>query len=138
MIVISHKPIFFVVACSIGVGCFAAPSNVDKCPAESLDSQGIYQCSKEVFNQADGKLNVAYKELISKISSDYKAHPSLGSKLKSHLTKSQRAWILLRDENCAIESFVTPHGTIAFEITKNFCIARESNVRTEYLRNLTW
>lgn len=135
MIIISHKPIFFVVACSIGVGCFAAPSNADKCPA---DSQGIYQCSKEIFNQADGKLNIAYNELISKISSDYEADPSLGSKLKSHLTKSQRAWILLRDENCAIESFVTPQGTMAFETTKNFCFARESNVRSEYLNGLTW
>lgn len=108
----------------------------DTCSLDSLDGQGVYECSKKKSKDADMALNEAYRELNEKVSADYKVDPILGHKLESHIKKSQRAWLLLRDENCAIESFVTPSGTQAFETTVNNCIARESYLRANYLRGL--
>ncbi|VVO35548.1 lysozyme inhibitor LprI family protein [Pseudomonas fluorescens] len=116
--------------------CYAESSLLDVCSPEVVDSQGVYECSKKKSKEADLELNNAYRELNDKVSVDYKADPLLGDELKSHIKKSQRAWIVLRDENCAIESFVTPSGTQAFETSMNYCIARESILRVRYLRGL--
>jgi uncharacterized protein YecT (DUF1311 family) len=116
--------------------CYAESSFLGVCSPEVVDSQGVYECSKKKSKEADLDLNNAYRELNDKVSMDYKADPLLGDQLKSHIKKSQRAWIVLRDENCAIESFVTPSGTQAFKTTMNYCIARESILRTTYIRGL--
>lgn len=122
----------FFVSCT----CYSEPSRPIFCSDESAGSQRVYECSKLISADADGQLNSAYKSLSNKVDADYKSDPLLGSSLKEHIKRSQRAWINLRDENCAIESFMIVAGTQAFETTKNFCMARESIKRTQYLNDL--
>jgi uncharacterized protein YecT (DUF1311 family) len=110
------------------------PSGV--CSYEGLSSQEIYECSKYAAIEADKIINDVYRELIEKVSRDYRADPDLGGKLIAHIKKSQRAWETLRDENCAVESFVALPGTQAFESTTNYCLAKQSTDRAVYLNNL--
>lgn len=106
------------------------------CALEQMESQQIYECSKRAATDSDEALNSAYKKLNQQITADYKGDPIQGKKLLDHIIKSQRIWIDLRDENCAIENFLISPGTQAFDTTRNFCFARESTERTEYLQGL--
>jgi uncharacterized protein YecT (DUF1311 family) len=115
--------------------CYAEFSVSGTCSTE-LDSQKIYECSKRKRLDADVELNKVYSELNEKLTQDYKVDSKLGEKLKSHIKKSQRAWLIVRDENCAIESFIAAPGTQAFETKMNYCLANESFIRAKYLVDL--
>ncbi|WP_166365223.1 lysozyme inhibitor LprI family protein [Pseudomonas akapageensis] len=116
--------------------CFADSAPPERCSSGGLDSQDIYDCSKLRIEAADKELNSTYKDLNSRVSTEYRADAPLGEKLKEHIKTSQIAWIKLRDSNCAVESFVISRETQAFETTKNNCLARETIGRTHYLKNL--
>ncbi|WP_281290840.1 lysozyme inhibitor LprI family protein [Pigmentiphaga aceris] len=106
------------------------------CADSDMNNQQIYECSRQKIIDADAELNRSYKMLNDSISSGYKADPKLGNELLEHVKKSQRAWITVRDENCAIESFVITPSTPAFAATRNLCLARESFARSRYLKEL--
>lgn len=120
----------------VSYACYAESPQPVFCSDIGTDSQGIYECSKRKNTDADIQLNSTYKALNNKIDTEYKIDPMLGASLKEHIKKSQRAWIILRNENCAIESFMVDPGTQAFETTKNFCMARQSIERIHYLNDL--
>lgn len=46
------------------------------------------------------------------------ADQKIGKELTDKIKKSQRAWIILRDSNCEIESHEIETGTSAYEVTK--------------------
>ncbi|NWC91943.1 MULTISPECIES: lysozyme inhibitor LprI family protein [unclassified Pseudomonas] len=116
--------------------CHAEPAPDEPCSPINMDSQAVYECSKLKVKSADTAINKAYKELNKQIDFDYGTDPLLGEKLKGHIKQSQRAWIKLRDENCTIESFIISPESQAFEAIKNYCLARESDSRSEYLKSL--
>lgn len=106
--------------------------------ASVVDSQTVYECSKRRADDSDLELNRAYKELVDRVISAYKADPRLGDELLSRIKASQRIWIKLRDGSCSIETFIIAVDTQAFETTKNNCLARASTERAHYLKNLSF
>jgi len=122
----------------ISVGCHAASSSPVMCADSDMNNQQIYECSRQKIIDADAELNRSYQALSDRISKAYTADTQLGNELKAHVTKSQRAWITVRDENCLIESFVISRGTPAHEATKNLCLARESLDRSRYLKDVAF
>ncbi|NWE13867.1 lysozyme inhibitor LprI family protein [Pseudomonas yamanorum] len=116
--------------------CHAEPAPDEVCSSINMDSRAVYECSKLKVKSSDIAINKTYKELNERIDFDYSSDALLGEKLKGHIKQSQRAWIKLRDENCAIESFIISPDSQAFETTNNYCFARESYSRSEYLKNL--
>ncbi|VVO36410.1 lysozyme inhibitor LprI family protein [Pseudomonas fluorescens] len=127
----------FIVVMLFGFGvCYADSVYPDLCLSGGMDSQDVYECSKYKVEGAGKVLNDIYKDLNNRISIEYKADPKLGEELREYIKKSQRAWINLRDANCAIESFVISPETQAFETIRNNCVARESIERARYLKSL--
>lgn len=58
----------------------------------------------------------------------------MGEELEGRLRASQRAWLVSRDANCLLEVFFVEKEKIAFEVTRNNCVYRESSQRIEYLK----
>jgi len=113
----------------------AAKDKPDNCNTTNI-SQAIFECSQFRLSESDKKLNENYKSINDQITRTYKENPKLGEDLKSKTKRSQLTWLKLREENCAIESFIIETGTQAFETTKNNCIARENEERSSYLFKL--
>ncbi len=96
-------------------------------------SRQVDACAKLAKESADANLNASYKQLISRVKSQYQADPALGENFMAKLKDSQRAWLKLRDANCALEAFEIDVGQPAYLTTVNNCIARMSLERSGYL-----
>lgn len=48
-------------------------------------------CSEAAKKAADAQLNVSYKQLMSRLKSDYRADPALGAEYAAKVKESQRA-----------------------------------------------
>src|SRR3990167_55940 len=108
-----------------------------KNPCDSVEhSQQILECSIQNKTKADNKLNEEYRTLTKRINSQYQANKTLGTEYISTKKNSQRAWIKLRDTNCALEAFEIETGSQAHTTTINQCIARMSSERTQYLKGI--
>ncbi|GGJ98743.1 lysozyme inhibitor LprI family protein [Pseudomonas matsuisoli] len=96
-------------------------------------SQQFLECSLERKEESDKKLNFAYRRLIKNIKTQYSNNSNSLAEYLSKIKNSQRAWITLRNENCALESFEIEEQSQAHVTTLNNCEARMSKERTEYL-----
>ncbi|PCF96543.1 lysozyme inhibitor LprI family protein [Vreelandella nigrificans] len=83
----------------------------------------LTQCTAQVYQEADGELNEAYQELISKLSQSS----------SDQLRAAQRAWIAFRDAECAYESSAVEGGS-AQPMVRNGCLTALTKQRTERLR----
>ncbi|TVP42524.1 MAG: DUF1311 domain-containing protein [Halomonas sp.] len=83
----------------------------------------LTQCTAQTYQTADGELNAAYQELISKLSQSS----------RDQLRAAQRAWIVFRDAECAYESSAVEGGS-AQPMVRNGCLTALTKQRTERLR----
>lgn len=90
-------------------------------------------CSEAEKKAADAQLNLSYKQLMSRLESDYRTDPALGAEYAAKVKESQRAWLKLRDANCPLEAFEIETGMPAHVVAVNSCIARMSRERSAYL-----
>ncbi|MBK5526739.1 DUF1311 domain-containing protein [Pseudomonas sp. TH06] len=90
-------------------------------------------CSEAAKKAADAQLNVSYKQLMTRLESDYRTDPALGAEYAAKVKESQRAWLKLRDANCPLEAFEIEVGKPAYVAVSNLCIARMSRERSAYL-----
>jgi uncharacterized protein YecT (DUF1311 family) len=90
-------------------------------------------CSEAAKKAADAQLNVSYKQLMTRLESDYRTDPALGAEYAAKVKESQRAWLKLRDANCPLEAFEIETGMPAHVFAVNSCIARMSRERSAYL-----
>ncbi|MEG0118772.1 MAG: lysozyme inhibitor LprI family protein, partial [Pseudomonas sp.] len=93
----------------------------------------MVSCSEAAKKAADAQLNVSYKQLMTRLESDYRADPALGAEYAAKVKESQRAWLKLRDANCPLEAFEIEVGKPAYVAVSNLCIARMSRERSAYL-----
>ncbi|MBX8529510.1 DUF1311 domain-containing protein [Pseudomonas cichorii] len=100
---------------------------------EASNSQEIDACAKLAKNSADANLNSSYKKLITRIKSQYAVDVKVGDDFTNKLKESQRAWLKLRDTNCALEAFEIEVGQPAYLTTVNNCVAKMSLERSGYL-----
>jgi len=96
-------------------------------------SQQVDICAKQAKESADSNLNVSYQKLIKRVASQYRVDSALRDDYMQKLKESQRAWLKLRDTNCALEAFEVEVGQPAYVTTVNNCIARMSLERSIYL-----
>nr|WP_189684896.1 lysozyme inhibitor LprI family protein [Pseudomonas sp. SWRI99] len=90
-------------------------------------------CSEAEKKAADAQLNLSYKQLMSRLESDYRTDPALGAEYAAKVKESQCAWLKLRDANCPLEAFEIETGMPAHVVAVNSCIARMSRERSAYL-----
>ncbi|WP_050550359.1 lysozyme inhibitor LprI family protein [Pseudomonas sp. GM60] len=96
-------------------------------------SQQVDVCAKQAKESADANLNVSYQRLIKRVGSQYQVDATLRDEFMKKLKESQRAWLKLRDTNCALEAFEIEVGQPAYVTTVNNCVARMSLDRSVYL-----
>ncbi|WP_249384209.1 MULTISPECIES: lysozyme inhibitor LprI family protein [Pseudomonas] len=111
---------------------FSAAYAQDDC-SHVTSSLEMVPCSEAAKKAADAQLNVSYKQLMSRLESDYRADPALGVEYAAKVKESQRAWLKLRDANCPLEAFEIETGMPAHVFAINSCIARMSRERSAYL-----
>lgn len=104
----------------------------DDCSEISSSSQ-VVPCSEAAKNSADSQLNTSYHQLMARLESQYSVDPKLGAEYSAQVKESQRAWIKLRDTNCAVEAFEIEVGKPAYVAVVNNCIAKMSRERSAYL-----
>jgi uncharacterized protein YecT (DUF1311 family) len=114
----------------------ASSSSLEECLSKEVLSGGGYECSKFRLKNSDYKMNRIYSGLITAIGLEYRPDPELGKKLVTHIKNSQRAWLVVRDENCLVEAFVIDPAKQAYEEIRNNCLARETESRSDYLEGL--
>ena len=100
---------------------------------ETSASQQVDVCAKLAKDSADADLNSSYKKLLDRVKTQYQADRNIGDSFIAKLKESQRAWLKLRDANCALEAFEIEVGQPAYVTTVNNCIAKMSLERTSYL-----
>lgn len=86
---------------------------------------GMKRCSAREAEAWDALLNSEYQQVIG----------NLDGKAEEKLRAAQRAWLTMRDNDCAIPFEVYAGGTIAGVIAAN-CLMERTAVRTLQLRDL--
>ena len=104
----------------------------DEC-SEITSSLQVVPCSEAAKKTADSQLNTSYHQLMARLESQYLVDPKLGEEYSAMVKESQRAWIKLRDTNCAVEAFEIEAGKPAYVGVVNNCIASMSQERSAYL-----
>jgi uncharacterized protein YecT (DUF1311 family) len=104
----------------------------DEC-SEITSSLQVVPCSEAAKKTADSQLNTSYHQLMARLDSQYLVDPKLGEEYSAMVKESQRAWIKLRDTNCAVEAFEIEAGKPAYVGVVNNCIASMSQERSAYL-----
>jgi len=85
----------------------------DDC-SEITSNLQVVPCSEAAKKTADNQLNTSYHQLMARLESQYLADPKLGEEYSATVKESQRAWIKLRDTNCAVEAFEIEAGKPAY------------------------
>lgn len=73
------------------------------CASSAKSNQGMKECAAQAWVEADGVLNVVYKELRASISS---------KEVTTRLVTAQRTWITYRDQNCRLQAANAIGGTM--------------------------
>jgi uncharacterized protein YecT (DUF1311 family) len=95
------------------------------CMAKSGDTTaGMIECVDAEFMRQDGRLNKAYKALVT----------NLTDARKTQLQKAQRIWITYRDANCGF--YNDPDGGSMARVSANNCMLTMTTERASELESL--
>lgn len=109
---------------ALALDCAAATSTVD-----------IVECANQNLAGAHARLNHAYKNAFSRISSsDYDAEIKI--KFRKALQEAQRKWIAFRDSECELASFKDYKGTIS-SIIRIGCLESMTSARVSELNKIS-
>lgn len=78
----------------------AAPSSSKLCNDPNFATPQINACMEKAADDADHKLNVAYKKALAVIDGDGDRTADQKAHWRAQLTAAQRAWIAFRDADC--------------------------------------
>ncbi|PZX01905.1 uncharacterized protein YecT (DUF1311 family) [Pseudomonas sp. 478] len=104
--------------------------------AEDCQEVNIDGCAEIAMKAADSRLNTRYHELMARLETQYQGDLELGAAYAAKVKESQRAWIKLRDANCAVEAFEIETSKLAHVTVVSNCIARMSQERSDYLSKI--
>jgi uncharacterized protein YecT (DUF1311 family) len=121
--------ILIIVSLFLALSSFAQ-ERVKKDPCEKANESGVtvelVECSLKKLAAADGELNKAYRQLMSRLGD---------KKWAEKLRAAQQAWIKYRDANCDYVSEFSGGGSaVTFEY--NFCLADMTTARTKELQEM--
>lgn len=97
------------------------------------ESMAILPCTEEEQIKADSRLNSSYQFARERIGRGNQSDPDFVEVYLDKLRDSQRTWIKLRDENCALESFDFDRGSVLDQVVTNLCNAGMSHERAIFL-----
>lgn len=107
--------------CLLEILVVSSPSMADPCDDAQSQSQ-LNRCEALNFQNADAKLNTAYKKLVA----------GQDALMKQKLVKAQRLWIQFRDANCDYERGGMDGGSASPMIYFG-CLAYTTKARTKTL-----
>jgi uncharacterized protein YecT (DUF1311 family) len=99
------------------------------CRDISISAQ-VDQCAERAMKEADSQLNSHYHQLIARLETQYHSEWELGAAYLARVKEAQRAWVKLRDANCAVGAFEIETDNPAYATAVNNCITRMSQVRS--------
>lgn len=106
----------------VPAGLRAQPS---ACLDEARTQLDMNACAADELGLADSVLNAVYARVVAQVDSVQ----------LPLLREAQRAWIRLRDADCALEAAEFGGGSIR-PMIEMLCLAQETRRRTQYLRRL--
>lgn len=106
----------------VPAGLRAQPS---ACTDEARTQLDMNACAADDLGRADSVLNAVYGQVVAEMDSTQ----------LPFLREAQRAWIRLRDADCALEAAEFEGGSIR-PMIEMMCLARETRRRTAHLRRL--
>ena len=99
----------------------------DACYKKAKSTTDNIACIDKEYKFYDKKLNIAYKKIRAKLSSEPK-------ELK-YLKEAQKAWIIYRDKKCKFEGYPMRNGTGELLIVYG-CKTRETKRRAKELEDI--
>jgi uncharacterized protein YecT (DUF1311 family) len=99
------------------------------CKEVSISAQ-VDQCAEMAMKEADSQLNSHYHQLMARLETQYQSQSELGAAYLAKVKEAQRAWVKLRDANCAVEAFEIETDRPAHATVVNNCITRMSQERS--------
>jgi len=108
---------------------FAA--HAEDCPKDDLSPMCEDMRAQAVFDQADHQLNVAYQQLIKKMSrpqEEYLDYPAL----KTRFMEAQRQWVRFRDKECDAWYVINQAGAQRYS-DQMACVVQRTKDRTAQL-----
>jgi len=86
-------------------------------------------CSKEMLDHYDKKLNILYKEQMKHLNGPYSE-----GKFKDYLLQAQRAWVEFRDKDCTYYAGTREDSGSIWPMKHNICLANRTKTRVEELK----
>jgi uncharacterized protein YecT (DUF1311 family) len=102
-----------------GTGAIAQP-----CGDQSTQL-ALNRCADAAYGKTDGELNVAYREITTRLAADAEG--------KRHLVAAQRAWLAFRDAECAFATAASADGSI-YPMLRANCLDGLTGARLTQLR----
>ena len=112
--------VFFCVLAGVAAG--APQSDPCKTRANQLE---LTQCADRELAKSDAALNQTYRKLVADLDDEH----------RPILQKAQRAWIVFRDAECALQASVALGGSMSGMLASE-CRAGMSDVRVKELKTL--
>ena len=108
----------------------------DPPPPAECDYCGVNVCWQRKLAEDDAELNALWRHVLARIGQRARTSAARTDWLE-RLRVSQRAWLLLRDDNCDLESWETPnrfaHSIYATQLAP--CLHAETQARIAWLRS---
>lgn len=121
-------------AAALWLSPVVAQTAVESC-ANPVTQSEMNICSMELWQQADGELNSAYKAALARAKIWDEELPRELKGAEESLRTAQRAWITFRDAACEVEGFPMRGGS-AEPLLVNGCLTRLTEERSRALRTL--
>ena len=107
--------------------CYLSADQFDACYKKALSTADNLACIDKEYKFYDKKLNIAYKKIRAKLSSDPR-------EIK-YLKEAQKAWIVYRDKKCKFEGYPMRDGTGELLMVYG-CKTRETKRRAKELEEI--
>ena len=107
----------------------------DPPPPAECDYCGVNICWERKLAEDDAELNAVWREVLAVIGQRARTAAARRD-WRERLRSSQRAWLLLRDDNCDLESWETPNrfAHSIYATQRAPCLHAETQARVAWLR----
>jgi uncharacterized protein YecT (DUF1311 family) len=108
----------------------------DPPPPAECDYCGVNICWERKLAEDDAELNALWREVLASLEQRVRTGAARRH-WRERLRNSQRAWLLLRDDNCDLESWETPNrfAHSIYAIQRAPCLHSETHARMAWLRS---
>ena len=126
----------FVGAYLISTGCmFVQPALAQQADCgDQATQREMTVCAQKAFEEADGELNQIWPLAMDQAIALDELEPDGAKPAQEALRAAQRAWIVIRDNDCLLVGFQARGGSLEPALAAS-CKAERTSQRTQWLRN---